>query len=175
MNSNCRIGLDVDGIAADFSSHFLNFFDFEDKSPATSWDDPRFRKNFHRTYENKEFWLGIPTINDSPYWVNHLRPSCYITARPIPNEWSMEWLWKNGFPYAPLFTVGENGSKVDLVRENCDIFVDDAIHNFEQLTEAGLKCALMTRSHNLGYDTEFRIDSLDGVYEVIDKFENQLI
>lgn len=166
-----RIGLDIDGVLADFSAHFLDYYGFEDRSPASDWDDPRFRKNFHKTYSDKDFWLTVPSIHTATYWSKFIAPSCYITARPIPNEWSMEWLWKNRFPYAPVFTVGENGSKVDLVREHCDVFIDDAIHNFEELTNAGLDCVLMTRSHNIGYDTELRIDSLGGVYSILHKFE----
>ena len=57
-----RIGLDIDGVIADFGTHFLNYLDIEDKTPARCWDDERFTKNFHKIVDDERFWLTIPPI-----------------------------------------------------------------------------------------------------------------
>jgi hypothetical protein len=154
-----KLGYDIDGVLAEFSEHFLRTFCPEDMSGPLEWSDPRFKDNFHKTYNNKEFWMTVPALvfpQDLP-----IKPHCYITARPIPNEWTMEWLWKNKFPYAPLYTVGEDKSKVEVFRESgATHFIDDALHNFAELNNAGIPCFLLTRSHNTSKETDMRVDSL---------------
>lgn len=163
-----KLGFDIDGVLAEFSGHFLNKYTPTDLSGPLHWDDERFKINFPKTYNDKEFWLSIPRMiypQDLP-----LRPHCYITARPIPNEWTMEWLWKNGFPYAPLYTVGHDGSKVEVFKQSgATHFVDDALHNYDELIAAGIPCFLLTRSHNESRDTPHRVDKLiDILYLTVD-------
>lgn len=133
-----RIGLDIDGVLAEFSAHFLKYMNFENQEPATDWDDPRFRDHFHEVAKNEEFWLSMPRLID-PKTLN-FTPVIYVTARPISNEISTMWLLQNGFPDAPVVTVGEGGSKVEALRGKVDIFVDDGYHNYVELNEAGIKC-----------------------------------
>lgn len=169
---NVQMGYDIDGVLAEFSDHFLNFFDFEDKSDPDSWDDPRFRENFHWTNDNYEFWSTIPPIVKPSELT--IPPYCYITSRSIPSEWSMEWLWRNGFPYAKLITVGVGQSKIEAAKSlGCTHFIDDHLKNFDELNEAGVACFLKTRGHNVHRETDMRVDSLDELQNAIIRYHKQ--
>lgn len=144
-----RIGFDIDGVLGEFEQHFLEWFNLPRHS-ATSWDDERFTKNMHKIKNSSEFFLSMPTIFDSSELL--IQPCMYVTARDIDSKVTKEWLDKNGFPSAPVYTVGRNKSKLEVLKGNVDFFVDDAIHNYEHLNENGVNCFLITRSHNLGYD-----------------------
>ncbi|MCA9750027.1 MAG: hypothetical protein KC414_13035, partial [Romboutsia sp.] len=145
-----KIGLDIDGVLADFGTHFLDYLNIEDKSPAKEWDDDRFVSNFHRIMDDENFWLTIPRLIE-PYSLK-FKPVIYVTARSIPSEITKKWLLNNGFPDVPLISVGYNENKIDSLKDTIDVFIDDAVHNFEELNNAGIECLLMTRSHNLDYD-----------------------
>ncbi len=155
-----KIGIDIDGVLAAFSEHFLDYLDL-DKTPAKHWNDIRFRdpKNWEKV-NNKEFWTSIPALikgSDLPF-----EPHCYITARSIPQEWTQEWLDNNGFPRAPLHSVGRGVSKVDTAKQTgVEYFVDDSYTNYVELNKNGIFTYLMTRSHNEKYDVGHRrINSL---------------
>lgn len=145
---NVYLFLDVDGICADFNKHFLDYLNIEDKTPAKSWEDSRFKDNWKRIENDEKFWLTIPPMKG----VKSLNFYGYCTARPISNTVTREWMKKNNFPNKPIINVGVGGSKVkDLKRVGCELFVDDAIHNFEEINKSNIPCLLMTRSHNINY------------------------
>lgn len=172
-----KMGYDLDGVLAEFSDHFLKYFNFADKSPPSEWDDRRFRDNFHLTYGNKNFWMTIPPIvpKDSQV-LKFLPPHCYITARPIPNEWTMEWLWKMGFPHADLYTVGEKGEKSEVfLKSGATHFVDDGLHNFDELSSIGVPCFLLTRPHNVSRETGMRINKFSDLPNAVIEFERALL
>lgn len=154
---NPVVGLDIDGVLAEFSDHFLNWFDFEDKSAPTDWDDRRFRENFHKIAHSEEFWSSLPPIIH-PKDLD-VKPSVYITARDIPTEVSKNWILRNGFPDAPVITVGMGKSKVEVAQAcKLDVFYDDSYRNFCELNEAGIKTYLVTRSHNMKYTVNDRVN-----------------
>lgn len=156
------IGLDIDGVVADFEKHFLEYLNL-DTSPATSWDDPRFRSNFHLIENDIEFWMGIPPIENIP----DMDVFVYVTARPIPSDVSELWLKNNSLPFAPVITVGVGNSKLQSLKGKVDIFIDDNIDTFEELNAAGIDCYLMTRNHNRHYKCNKRINSLNEFIETI--------
>lgn len=147
-----RYGLDIDGVLAEFGDHFLKYFNLPTHKES-EWDDKRFTDNFHRCHNDKYFWDTIPNLGNVDV-VKVMEPVIYVTARPIPNEWSMEWLWANGYPHAPVVTVGVDNSKVNALRGKVDIFVDDNYFNFADLNKNGILCLLKTRSHNEKYLVE---------------------
>jgi hypothetical protein len=57
-----KVYLDIDGVIADFGTHFLNYLQIDDKTPPTTWDDPRFVQNMHRVKEDVNFWMTIPPL-----------------------------------------------------------------------------------------------------------------
>lgn len=159
MKGYPRIGLDLDGVLSDFSSHFLKYLEFENQTPATDWDDPRFRENLHKVVGDDTFWLTMPRLIDPA--ILDFAPVIYVTARPVESSVTAMWLLLNKFPDAPVVTVGQGSSKVEALRGKVDLFIDDAYHNYIELNKAGIRCLLMTRSHNLKYDVgQDRIESL---------------
>jgi len=144
-----RIGLDIDCVLADWISHWCNHFQLD--IPETWNFDRDIKSKFEQLQDNKDFWLSIPVKikpKDIPF-----EPTCYITARGIPNEWTEKWLDMNKYPVAPVFTLGIGQSKVDIAKEQkLDWFVDDSFKNFVELNKAGIYTYLMDAQHNQRYN-----------------------
>jgi hypothetical protein len=148
-----RIGLDIDGVLAEFEQHFLEYFGYLDHH-ALHWGDPLFRNNFEKIQHDEDFWMDIPPIiksEDLPF-----EPEMYCTARPIAKEVTQAWLDRHRFPSRPLVSVGLDGSKIMALSGNIDLFVDDSYSNFVELNNAGVFTYLMTRGHNKKYDVGHR-------------------
>lgn len=153
-----RIGLDIDDVIADTINHVMKREGWTERP--MSFNDPRFKDFFKKVKDDKEFWLTIPVKG------RELRfdPCCYVTSRSIPKEWTQEWLDKNLFPRAPLYS--SNGkSKVEILKElDIDIFVEDNYSNFVEINNAGIFCYLLNESHNEVHDVGHRrIYSLDAL------------
>lgn len=153
-----RLYLDIDGVLADFEKHFLTYLDLPMNHP-TDWNDYRFRENFKMIEKDNAFWVSIPRLFDPAEFDYPI--AGYVTARPIGNEITNRWLQNYGFPKGDLVNVGSNGSKVEFLKEKCDIFVDDSIYNFMELQRVGVTCFLMSRPHNKKYDVGyFRVQDI---------------
>jgi uncharacterized HAD superfamily protein len=147
-----KIGLDIDGVLADFVGAMMELFpEMTDRSKY--WNDPHIRSNFNKINKDKEFWLNIkPLLTELPF-----EPHCYITARSIGAEVTQEWLKKHGFPTAPIYCVGSGESKVEVAKKACmDIFVDDSYDNFVELNKNGIFTYLYDAPYNQRYDVGFR-------------------
>ena len=155
------IWLDIDGVVADFNTHFLEYLNFEDKAPAREWEDPRFKNNWKLIADDEKFWTTIPFIKETRSLIKRDRIRGFCTARSCPSQVTREWFRMNGIEDMPIITVGLNGKKSDYLNQvGCEIFVDDAVHNFEDLNNNGIDCYLLTRSHNIYYETTKRINKL---------------
>ena len=148
-----RVYLDIDGVLADFEKHFLHYLGLPLNHP-TDWNDYRFRENFKRIENDEKFWSGIPAIV-SPESLDYPIAG-YVTARPIHDSITNQWLAGKGFPSGDMINVGSQASKVKALSGKCDVFVDDSIYNFTELNAAGINCYLMTRPHNAKYDVGFK-------------------
>ncbi len=148
-NPPLKIGLDIDGVVADFEMHLYKWFNLP-TNRAIKWDDERIMDNFKKIEDNEEFWLSIPAIakqSDLDF-----RPHRFVTARPIHNDWTTAWLKKQGFKDFELVTVGVDGKK-SLHMDNLDVFVDDAIHNYLDVKDTPTKSLLLFCPHNRHYKT----------------------
>lgn len=162
-----KIWLDIDGVLADFGTHFLEYLNFADKSPAKDWEDPRFVRNFHKISDDKEFWLTIPplvSVKDIPFKI-----SGYCTSRSVPSEVTEEWLENNNFPIAPVFTTRRGESKSLYIPKDA-IFIDDSIDNYIDLNKSNIVTFLMTRSHNERFSVSKRVNSLQEFPTVYSNF-----
>lgn len=151
-----RIGLDIDGVLADFSGAFSKRIGLSDRGNK-SWymsyksKDPDL---WDSVLKDKDFWMGLNPLIDPDSL--KFEPVAYVTARGIPIEWTEEWLEKNGFPCNEVIVVAANGGehepKVEAMkRMNIDIFIDDHYKNFIELNQAGVKCFLQDSYHNQRY------------------------
>jgi hypothetical protein len=142
---------DLDGVLCDFVSHFFDYLSLPNHEPEI-WDDPRIIDNFHKIKNDYIFWLSIPPLIDSI----PIKPTAYVTNRPIPSHISADWLWRHGFPYAPVATLK---NKAEIIPAGSKM-VDDAPHNYEELTAAGVHCYLLDKPYNRHIQTDKRIYSL---------------
>lgn len=162
---NYRIGLDVDDVLADFIGAYCKKFN---KPAPTSWNFCYKMKKYLQDSpleELRDFYLGLePKVKSTDLTFD---PVCYITARSIPSEITMEWLDMHGFPTLPVYSTGER-SKVDVALEQkLDFFVDDSFKNFRELHNAGITCYLMDSTHNKHNDVgHFRINSLSDMNKI---------
>jgi uncharacterized HAD superfamily protein len=154
-----KIGLDIDEVLADWLGAWSERFGIVD--PILFWNfDAKIKEKFNEMKDDKDFWVNIrPKINpkDLPF-----EPTCYITSRSIPQEWTEEWIDKHNFPRVPVYSIGFNQSKVEVAKKaGIDWFVDDRYENFVELNNAGICTFLMDCEHNRRYDVGFkRIKSL---------------
>ena len=150
---NLRIGLDIDGTIANFDLGYLKRFG---KFPQYDWGITRNVK--HILIKEKAFWLGLPVLR-RPNFV----PALYCSVRVSNPRWTKDFLKRNDFPDARLYQLkgGWGTSKYNTLKNKVDVFIDDSIWNFEDLNSKGVKCLLITTESNKGYNTPYRINSLD--------------
>lgn len=148
-----KIGLDIDEVICDWIGDWT-----EGDKPTSWWFDREILKKFEEMKfcgKLDDFYLSLQPLikpTDIPF-----EPHCYITSRPVDTKVTEQWLAKHGFPARPVYTVGVDGSKVDIAKkQKLDIFVDDAFHNFKQLNESGICCFLMDAPHNQRYNVGFK-------------------
>lgn len=157
-----NIGLDIDGVLADFTLAWHRLYPEVSSKPNTWNLDSKISERFKKMKKDgvlDKFYLNIPILikpEDIPF-----EPTCYITARPVDSTVTEEWLELHGFPKKPVITVG-NMSKINATKENnIDIFIDDHYDNFVELNDGGIFCYLCTASWNIEYDVgHMRLNSL---------------
>lgn len=159
-----KIGLDIDGVLADFSLAWHKLYPEISPRPNTWFWDDKISERFATMRSNgtlDEFYLNIEPLlkpEDIPF-----KPHCYITSRPVSKEISELWLEKHGFPRARVISLNLGTSKVEAAKKaGVDIFVDDFYMNFVELNAAHILTYLYTQPWNVMYDVgDLRIDSLN--------------
>lgn len=156
-----KIGLDIDEVLCDWVAAWCEKFGYD---LPENWNFSYHTSElFHKLQESgelEEFYLNLPckiSPSDIPF-----EPACYITSRSVPSDITKKWIQKNGFPTAPVYTVGFGESKVEVAKQvDIDIFVDDRFENFVELNNAGVCTFLLDAPHNRRYDVGHkRIKSL---------------
>lgn len=164
-----KIGLDIDGVLADFSLAWHLLYPEVNPRPNTWYLDPKIIERFDKMIKDNtldDFYLNImPLIkpSDIPF-----EPHCYITSRPVGKAITEKWLEKFGYPKKPVYTVDIRTTKVEAAKiSGIDIFVDDFIENFNELNEAGIRTYLYTQTSNIMHDVgNMRINSLNDILEL---------
>lgn len=161
---NLNVGLDLDEVCADFLGSYKEYANLGNMEI----DHFFFSYHTNNILPNipEKFWSDIkPKIDGRKL---SFLPSCYISTRSIDVRISEEWLERNGFPCMPVFHVSGK-SKVDVCKDmKLDVFVDDYIRNFEEISSAGITVLLMDTCHNRQYNVDpYRIFDLNDVPEKI--------
>ena len=156
--SNLRIGLDIDGVLADFRMAVIKKYNLYTGN--SSWKfSYLINQLWNDIKDNKEFWLNIEPIcnpKDIPF-----EPVLYCSNRRHSGKWIEEWIEKHNFPCCPVITTSKNKSEI-LKKHKIDIFVEDKFQNYQEIKNAGIKCFLITRDWNEKYNVGIdRIVSLE--------------
>jgi len=141
-----KIGLDIDGVLADFNGAINEKIGNPDYEPI-DWADPLTIREFNKVKAIPEFWANLKPLcgaADIPFEAH-----CYITARSVDIEVTRKWLHNNGFPDVPVYSVGTGESKIEVAKKaGIDFFIDDYYNNFVELNKAGICTFLYDRPWN---------------------------
>lgn len=157
---NYRLGLDIDGVLADF------FYSYSKVFPKKSQTNREITKNVRKLCYNKEFWTNLPRLHKPNFDVE-----LYCTKRINPKTYTKEWIDYNECPKAPVYQMlYQQGNKATMIKGRVDIFIDDSIDNVIDINLAGIPCLLMDSPYNQDYGPIGRIYSLD-YEEIIDTYQ----
>lgn len=142
-----KIGLDLDEILISWIDGYKEKYGYSDEHEFNSWYLHYDILKRCKDEMDSTFYLNLkPKISpkDIPF-----EPHAYITSRNIDSKITQEWLYRNGFPCVPVYTVGLTESKSDVAKKiGIDLFVDDVYKNFIELNQAGVCCYLLDAPHN---------------------------
>lgn len=159
-----KIGLDVDGVLADFVNAWADKYPDVSREPNSWYFDRNIIERFETMKNNGElddFYLNMkPLVNSNDL---KFEPHCYITSRPVNSEITMKWLDMHNFPKKPVYTVDIRKSKSEIAKTSgVEIFIDDSYDNFIDLNSNGIFTYLYTATHNLKFDVgHMRLDGFD--------------
>lgn len=155
-----KIGLDLDDVCCDFIGQYMKYNQLT--NPPSHWNFNWDELNNLEKYPDK-FWLEMkPKVNPKDI---SFEPSCYITSRHCDKNLTIEWLKKNNFPYAPVYQLKPNESKLETAKKvKINMFIDDKFETFVEFNKNGILCYLMDTEHNKKYNVGFkRIYSLKDI------------
>lgn len=185
-----RIGVDVDGVLADFNRAFIPRLIqttgrdlFGPGYVPTTWDYPQAagytQEEIDLTWrlikDSQTFWAGLHSYPDTSKSMALLADRIYtgddvyfITARSGVNaKWQTECWLSARFPWnaPPAATVLLSGDKEGCARAlDLDIYIDDRWSNAYGVSHtAGCRSYLLTRPWNAGYDSRVvsRVSSVE--------------
>jgi hypothetical protein len=169
-----RIGLDVDGVLADFDHGVIDLAKRRGMAslfPAKTADVPYWNISEHfddlmaNEWDNPDFWMGLPA---KPYtFPLDFQPAAYITARRIGGWVTHRWLQSKGFPTATVITVDSPEKKLHHARNlELDLFVDDYYPTVEMFRENGIPAVLMDAPYQKGHDIPPELPKIHSLSEL---------
>lgn len=162
-----KIVLDIDDVLADFIGGYKERYGIS-KETNNWYFSYKTEENLKELAKDRMFWVNLKVLH-KPDFI----PEAYVSSREIPVEWSMEFLEKNNFPCRPIYHVGYNASKMEVLKQlDTTIFIDDKYSNFVEAMKNGISAFLMHNTHNANFNVgRHRIYNLE--FEKI--FSNDLV
>lgn len=162
---NIKVGLDVDGVLANFELAMAKQFN---KPHLTSygWDVQWISDLIHKVENDEDFWENLPLISHPESITFDF--DYYITAVPPNMKGARErWLRKNGFPDKPVIV---SDKKLETMLElGVDVLIDDKTSTIKEVHEAGL-CAIHFIPPYMICD-DIRINNIKHLSQVNDKID----
>jgi hypothetical protein len=175
-----NFSLDIDDCICDFTRGFFAANGLTGPAANEAWKKPRdywyswlipqtqgspeasFNKVFDDLKRERDFWVNLPVLD------NYIPDSVkmYLTARECPNEWTREWLTKNGFPDLPLVNTQDvqKSKAVIAAYHGMQGHVDDKSETFIDCYKTLPDSFLMSRPWNIDVSTVrrvYRLEELD--------------
>lgn len=194
-----RIGIDIDNTLTDVQNELNNAaYEYTLKlgknldeninlGEAINNNGNFYREKFKLSYDELKYFLG--SIHEEI--VNKAKPRksvvesikklkddghliYIVTARDSefhenPYLLSKNWLDKNNIEYDKLIVNARKKAPV-CKEENIDIFIDDQLHNCEEIVQEGIKVIRITNDVN-NYKDIVNLSDWDKIYEYISKME----
>lgn len=188
------IGIDIDGVLADYPRSFINFIsnelsiDFKDFSPKTHdlcnelgmfiKDKQKIVELKHK-YRSSGYKRNIPVIKDAVFALKELKELGYtivlLTARPYkeyPRMFAdtMEWLDNNGFVYDAIIWDENKENKIIKQFPKMKFMIEDNLYNALKISEYGYKVILFNKTYNKNddhVDNVFRVNNWIEAMEMI--------
>lgn len=187
-----RIGVDVDGVLADFNSSFINLVIAEtgvDLFPKRPFDIPTWNYPEYYGYTAQQtsdvwekikrdpyFWSllpGYPLTRASLEYLNWRQSECrddvyFITARPgqTAKQQTEFWLRESGAVNPTVLISDKKGACAVALELNC--YIDDRLENANDVAREGVRTFLMDRPWNktpgLGWGIQ-RVTTVIGIAE----------
>ena len=183
------VGVDIDGVLADYPRSFVDFINKELGTNYTmdmvdSYDiyeclgistelGVKLKDRYRQTGQ-KRF---IPVCEGAKEMLTWLREQGYkimlLTARPYQEYKrvfadTLEWLDKNELPYDSIIFDEKKEERLikEFGKDRIEFFIDDVVSNANNISRLGVPCYLVTRPYNKGAklaDGVTRIDKLEEV------------
>lgn len=183
------VGVDIDGVLADYPRSFVDFINKELGTDYTmdtvdSYDiyeclgistelGVKLKDRYRQTGQ-KRF---IPVCEGAKEMLTWLREQGYkimlLTARPYQEYKrifadTLEWLDKNELPYDSIIFDEKKEERLikEFGKDRIEFFIDDVASNANNISRLGVPCYLVTRPYNKGAklaDGVTRIDKLEEV------------
>ena len=87
--------------------------------------------------------------------------------------WTPQWLEEFAVPHQTLTFIKDKVAAQAELSLEFDFAVDDAVHNLEALSSAGIVTFLMNHTHNETYRTPFRIPDLWEFARIVGSYEEE--
>lgn len=162
-----KLALDVDGVIADFVSAAIELAQNNGLGHLFPKSHDEWRDYYHPLMD--ELWVHINEAGER-FWMSikpypeklPIKPVAYITSRRLRPEITEAWLFRHGFPHAPVITVANKSLKREaIVQVGAAAMVEDDPETMTALNSAGIRCFLMDRPWNRHVqDLGLRIHSL---------------
>lgn len=166
-----KIGLDVDGVLANFELAMAKHFK---KQHLTSygWDVQWITDLIHKIEADEEFWENLPIISHPEAITFDF--DYYITAVPPAMKGARErWLKKNGYPDKPVIVSDEKVKT--MIELGVDVLIDDKISTIKEVHAAGLCAIHFVPPYMITNDIQINnIKHLSQVNEIVERWVKEV-
>lgn len=163
-----KIGLDFDNTLVDLTWLFKRVFAKNNKIfySSENWklnDYPKKIKNeIYDLFENEKIMCNLPILPEVKYVLNYWEMKGHnfiiITARSSNIKDGTINFIKREFGNIPIIFNDFPKPKLPLIKkEKIDVWIDDNVHDIKEVTEAGIKC-IMISNENTIYNWHLRND-----------------